>query len=583
MNKTVTVNIGGIVFHIDENAYERFKAYLESIRLHFTTAEGRDEIMQDIESRIAEMFQERISDGKQVITLSDVDEVTNLMGRPEQFSEGEEKEESTKATSQSSDAKEEPVQDGPTYKRLYRNPDDKVAGGVCSGIAAYFDVDPVWIRLIFAFFFFVYGSGFGLYILLWIIVPEAESSLDKLKMRGAPMNISNIEKNVREGSEQKKQSLTSRIFEGFASLIKYFFLFIGKIIAVFFMFIGLVVGIAFCFSLLAIFRIPGTHIPEFVRHVFPDGFQFNLAFICAVLLLAIPFLMLAYAGAKMLFNIKRTNRVVGFTALGLWLGSLAVCLVLGVSIAREFSESTSIHQAIPVAQPAGKAIRLEALGERQNSRGNKYYDRWDKEDWDEDFFLTEKDGYLQSGDIHLDIVRSYTDSFQIEQINYSRGSSKKDAAERASHISYSLTQMDSVLRFNRLFQIDRQEKFRGQRVQLILKMPLGSEVYLDKSLDKFIYDVDNVKNILDHDMLGKNWRMTEKGLTCMDCSGEEATVGGSDDNDTDIDLSEGDHHIQINDKGVVISGTDDEGKEAFVKIDSTGVQIKSNGKLKKIK
>jgi hypothetical protein len=112
MNKTVTVNIGGIVFHIDENAYERFKAYLESIRLHFTTAEGRDEIMQDIESRIAEMFQEKVKDSKQVITLEDVEEVTLLMGRPEQFNDSD----------SSAEEKQEPVIEGKIQKRLYRNP-----------------------------------------------------------------------------------------------------------------------------------------------------------------------------------------------------------------------------------------------------------------------------------------------------------------------------------------------------------------------------------------------------------------------------------------------------------------------------
>src|SRR3954471_3802021 len=92
MNKTVTVNIGGIVFHIDENAYERFKQYLEAIRMHFTGSEGRDEIMQDIEARIAEMFQERITDVRQVVILSDVEEVMVIMGKPEQFADGGEKE-----------------------------------------------------------------------------------------------------------------------------------------------------------------------------------------------------------------------------------------------------------------------------------------------------------------------------------------------------------------------------------------------------------------------------------------------------------------------------------------------------------
>src|SRR4051794_12446506 len=117
MNKTVTVNIGGIVFHIDENAYERFKQYLESIRSHFTASEGRDEIMQDIESRIAEMFQEKIRDQKQVITLADVEEVTLLMGKPEDFADESRKE--------NEPAMEKDNTVLHVKRRLFRNPDDK--------------------------------------------------------------------------------------------------------------------------------------------------------------------------------------------------------------------------------------------------------------------------------------------------------------------------------------------------------------------------------------------------------------------------------------------------------------------------
>lgn len=207
MNKTVTVNIGGIVFHIDENAYERFKQYLEAIRSHFTTAEGRDEIMQDIESRIAEMFQDRIKDSKQVITLEDVEEVTIQMGRPEQFGDEAAHEEQSKS--------ERPeVQEGPVKRRLFRNPDDKLLGGVCSGVANYFDIDAVWVRLAFAFIFFVFGSGFLLYILLWIIVPEAKTTAEKLQMRGEPVTISNIEKNVKEEMEQIRKGNKQKINTG---------------------------------------------------------------------------------------------------------------------------------------------------------------------------------------------------------------------------------------------------------------------------------------------------------------------------------------------------------------------------------
>ena len=567
MNKTVTVNIGGIVFHIDENAYERFKAYLESIRLHFTTAEGRDEIMQDIESRIAEMFQEKVKDSKQVITLEDVEEVTLLMGRPEQFNDSD----------NSNEEKQEPIIEGKTQKRLFRNPDEKVVGGVCSGIAAYFDIDPVWIRLIFAGALIFFGSGFLLYVILWIIIPQADSSVEKLKMRGEAVNVSSIEKNVQEGSKPKKDSFVSRFFEGVGTLFKYLFLFIGKLIAIIFLFIGLVIGVAMFFSILALFRLPGTHIPEFLRHVFPDGFQFGLAFICAVLLIAIPFLMLAYAGARMLFNIQKSSRVVGFTALGLWLLALVVCIVLGIKVGSEFSEGSSVRQTMPITQPSARSIVLEMDNKSEGQGEKKYYDNWGKEDWNGEFFLKMKDGQLQSGDIHLDVVKSPTDSFQLVQILYARGASNKEASDRATHISYSLSQFDSIMKFNNRFMIDKDEKYRGQKVQLLLKVPVGAKVYLDHSLDGFIYDIDNVQNVYDRDMLGKNWLMTERGLTCIDCDGTEDTIDGEN-----VDFSGGNSRVKIDENGVFISGGDN-GDESFVKIDSNGVQIKSKGKTKTIK
>ena len=199
MNKTVTVNIGGIVFHIDENAYERFKQYLESIRVHFTGSDGRDEIMQDIESRIAEMFQDRIKDQKQVITLADVEEVTVLMGRPEEFGDNESREKESEIDSSTIKVK----------RRLFRNSDDKLLGGVCSGIAAYFDIESVWVRLIFAVVFFFGGSGFILYLILWFIIPKAQTTADKLMMKGEPVTVSNIEKNVQEELEHLRKNVGS--------------------------------------------------------------------------------------------------------------------------------------------------------------------------------------------------------------------------------------------------------------------------------------------------------------------------------------------------------------------------------------
>src|SRR5689334_9884136 len=160
MNKTLTINLSGIVFHIDENAYDVFNAYIDSIRRHFASSEGKDEIMQDIEARIAEMFQLRVGENKQVITLRDVEEVTAAMGRPEQFGDEE---------AEAAPDREAPIPG--VKRRLFRSTDDEIIGGVCSGIAAYFGIDPVWLRLAFVLSVIFFGGGVLLYIILWIVIP----------------------------------------------------------------------------------------------------------------------------------------------------------------------------------------------------------------------------------------------------------------------------------------------------------------------------------------------------------------------------------------------------------------------------
>ena len=603
MNKTVTVNIGGIVFHIDENAYEKFKQYLESIRSHFTTADGRDEIMQDIEARIAEMFQERVKDSKQVITLVDVEDVTSLMGKPEEF-EGTEEKEKEKVR-----AEAEPEYTGPVKRRFFRNPDDKMLGGICSGIANYFDIDIVWVRLAFVLLIFAYSSGIWIYIILWIVIPEAKSAADKLQMKGEPVTVSNIQKNVKEEMEalkrrmdemsggKKSGTVIGRIFEAIGSVFLFIFKLIGKIIAAAFIFVSVVVLFVLFVSFFAVVKVPGTHYPEVLNHIFVSSGQFFWSYIGVLLLVGIPFLMLAYVAAKMIFNFRSRSKIVGLTAFGLWILGVILCSAIGIKIARQFSEKESVRKEISLIQPVRKQLFLQA-DELRNQE--KDYDHGWKFNWDEDHDMVATDSALLSGDVNLDVVKSPNDSFQLVEICYARGISRKDAADNATHVSYSFSQTDSLIRFNRYFSLDQDNKYRGQYVQLVLRVPVGANVYLDKSLRHIIYDIENIENIYDRDMLDRTWKMTENGLTCVDCTGQEGLVGGGSlNNDEDLD---GEVHIRghgkdgsevnIDKYGVHISGANkvsvdsngvsvkENGKE-IIKIDKDGVQIKTHEKKKK--
>jgi len=188
MKKTVSINISGIIFHIDDDAYERLNRYLNSIKRHFSKMDGRDELVTDIESRIAELLQEKIQDTKQVISIEDINQVISMMGEPAEMDE---------------DTDTEPVRSHKTYsysraKRLYRDPDGNMISGVSNGLAAYFNIDPVWFRILFIGTLFFGGAGLIAYIILWIIVPEAITTAEKLEMRGEPVNGSNIERSIRD-------------------------------------------------------------------------------------------------------------------------------------------------------------------------------------------------------------------------------------------------------------------------------------------------------------------------------------------------------------------------------------------------
>ena len=194
MNKTVNINLAGTFFHIDEDAFAKLTRYLDAIRRSFSDPQGQEEIIRDIEARIAELFSEKIESTSQVISIKELDEVISVMGQPEDYIIDEEIFED----SPKSDKKRSRRQ--ASHKQLFRDEDNKFIAGVSSGLGHYLGIDAIWIRLLWIFFVLIgWGSPILIYILLWILVPAAETTSDKLKMTRKPINISNIEKKFKEG------------------------------------------------------------------------------------------------------------------------------------------------------------------------------------------------------------------------------------------------------------------------------------------------------------------------------------------------------------------------------------------------
>jgi phage shock protein PspC (stress-responsive transcriptional regulator) len=197
MKKTLTINLGGQVFNIDEDAYYRLNEYLEKIKGHFSGEKEVDDIMNDIELRIAELLGDKINPGKQVIIIRDIEEIIKIMGEPHDFGDFENEEK--KKTYHRSSA-----------RRIYRDPDNRVLGGVCGGLGAYMGVDPIILRIIFIVAFFGFGIGFFIYLILWIIIPEAKTTAQKIEMRGDPVNVSNIGNFVKDEFDNIKNSFKGK-------------------------------------------------------------------------------------------------------------------------------------------------------------------------------------------------------------------------------------------------------------------------------------------------------------------------------------------------------------------------------------
>lgn len=198
MTQTISINLGGLLFHIDDDAYEILKSYLQAIEKQFSNESEKREIIQDIEARLAELLADRIDHRKDLISVADVKTVTAIMGEPHDFVNDET--ENTWHSGKQAKTKS-------ANKRMYRNPDDRILGGVCGGLGAYFNTDPWIFRILFIVFSALFFVGFVLYVILWIAIPEAITSAQKLEMRGEPITVENIKNAVKKEYENVKKRM----------------------------------------------------------------------------------------------------------------------------------------------------------------------------------------------------------------------------------------------------------------------------------------------------------------------------------------------------------------------------------------
>ena len=218
MNKTVNINLGGMFFHIDEDAYQKLSRYFDAIKRSLSDSNGQDEIIKDIEMRIAELVSEKHTSEKQVINLKELDEIIAVMGQPEDYRIDPDGDETQKNNFNTTNR---------AHKKLYRDKDKGSIAGVCTGLGHYFGIDAVWIKILFLI---LASTSFGIiaYIILWIVMPEAVTTSEKLEMTGEPITISNIEKKVREEFENVSDKFKNANYDKMGNQVKTGF---GKFVA----------------------------------------------------------------------------------------------------------------------------------------------------------------------------------------------------------------------------------------------------------------------------------------------------------------------------------------------------------------
>ncbi|MFL5763309.1 MAG: PspC domain-containing protein [Bacteroidia bacterium] len=538
MNKTITMNLSGIIFHIEEDAYEKLNKYLGTIRGYFKDSEGRDEIMSDIEARIAEMLQEKVSNTKQAVLMNDVESVIAVMGKPEDFAGSSENAEEPKKETE--EKQHSNYSSGTNRrKRVFRDPDDKIFGGVCSGISSYFDLDPLWLRAAFAISFFVFGSGLLLYIILMIIIPKAKTTAEKLEMRGEKVDINNIGKVVNEEFEDFKKRMKDydtrenrekirTSTEKAGDFISDVFMNMVHILAKVFSSIMVFIAIAFIIVLLgSVFGMNFIHmnkmghdysysIYDIYANFIPQDISIYFLVTGLILFFGVPLMGILYAGIRNLFNIKGKNKIVKYTFNTLWLIGVGIVIYIGMRTGQGFSEETTVKQRVELQQKDTLYLSVKDLGHwvaKDNSGHTSF--KIGNVKWTE--YEDGSKGFSQDFPATFDIEQSENSQFQLIVNKTACGSDRSEAQARAQAINYNISQTDSLIEFEPQFGVAKGDKWRSQEVKLILKIPVGKVVYLSKSMEHLIFNIQNVNNAIDNDMVNRRWVMTRQGLACIDC------------------------------------------------------------------
>jgi phage shock protein PspC (stress-responsive transcriptional regulator) len=575
MNKTVNINLGGMFFHIDEDAYQKLTRYFDAIKRSLSYSSGQDEIIKDIEMRVSELLTEKQKTEKHVVGLKDVDEVIAVMGQPEDYRIDDE--ETGKAT---------PNYSANAYsqnRKLYRDKDNGMLGGVLAGLGHYFGIDKVWLRIFFLILLFAWGTGVLAYIILWIVMPEAKTTAEKLEMTGEPVTISNIEKKVREEFENVSEKFKNANYDEMGNRVKTGAEKVGSslgdfiiaVLRVFSKFLGVLLIMIGLFTLAALFIGVFTLGSSSVIDVPWQGFieagnftdypvwTFGLIMFFAV---GIPFFFLALLGFKLLSpNLKSIGNIAKYTLLAIWLIAVSLAIAIGLKQASAFAVDGRVVVKENINLKPTDTLLLKFT--HNSNFAKNLYDN-------ENFKITlDSTGHdvIYSNNVSFKIVQNDTKSAYIQIEKEAKGKNLFEAKQRAEKIKYSYKVIGNQLIFDNYLLSDLKEKFRDQEIEITLFLPLGTLLKMDESMrnydstdgDYFLWQPDDKDAV---------YRVESEKIKCTNCPDEENTsiTINTDQEEKDSVVTT---TVKVNGEVITVNKT---GKEKGLTVDKDGVIIKTN-------
>lgn len=550
MNKTININLAGLFFHIDEDAYNKLQKYLGAVRRSFSGMQGSEEIMSDIESRVAELFLEKRANDQQVISITHVEEVISIMGQPEDYEVDEEIFEGDRK-SNSQEMKDR------FKKPLYRDTLNGYIGGVCAGLSHFLGIDAIWVRLFFVLVSFItFPFNVLAYFIFWIIAKDAVTTNQRLEMMGKEVNISNIGDNFKSGFDdvvdgqtdadyrivgQKGKRGTVRFFSFLGRLIKGIFKAIVKIIGLFMFLLGSTLVIATVLGIIGLgtVQFQGNDFFSLIEYAIPENISLVWVYIISLCLLGIPALVLAILGLKLLVNkMSFIGRPAKIILLLLWISSvIGLCIIIasaGASIAFEGKITSSKDLLIDTDKVYEISMIDSSYEGYDNIRinGNNLSLSFD-EDGEEQFKLF---------NIKTAIAPS-TDGIGKLQITYlARGANMATAKSNASTIEYPIKIEDNRIILPDFFSIN-QKRLTHQQIKLIIRLPEGTKFKWNEEFEYHYYsDINRDVVFLESKTIqsDQTYMMENGKAVCLDCpvieeseenieNKEDSTSSNSDD------------------------------------------------------